>query len=165
MAIEIERKFLVISDEWKQHVATVEELAQGYLAASPTALVRVRASRTRGWITIKGQQLGETTDVLKRVEYEYVIPVDDARDIIADLAQSAVTKTRYTLDYAPHQWTVDVFHGDNDGLVLLEIEGDTVGELDAQSLPEWVGADVSDDSRMSNAYLSHSPYTTWCDDN
>lgn len=162
MGIEIERKFLVISDEWKSHIARTEQLAQGYLAASTSCLVRVRASENRGWLTIKGSQIGNT-DTLTRLEYEYEIPHAHALEILTALALSSVAKTRHTLDLPDYQWTVDVFHGANDGLVLLEIEGPNLDTLEDSDLPEWVGEDVSADPRMSNASLSHRPYSQWVD--
>ncbi|MDO5728927.1 MAG: CYTH domain-containing protein [Actinomycetaceae bacterium] len=160
MAIEIERKFLIVSDGWKKHIARTEELAQGYLAASPRCLVRVRASQDRGWLTVKGGQIGDT-DTLTRLEFEYEIPCEHARDMLGAFALSSVAKTRYTLDLPQYQWTVDVFHGANDGLVILEIEGPDVEMLGDKDLPEWVGEDVSADPRMSNAALSHNPYSQW----
>lgn len=162
MEIEIERKFLILSDGWKSHIAGTEELAQGYLAASQSCLVRVRASEDHGWLTIKGGQIGDT-DTLTRLEYEYEIPHAHATEMLSAFALSSIAKTRYTLDLPDYQWTVDVFHGANKGLVLLEIEGPDVDTLSSDDLPSWVGEDVSADPRMSNAYLSHSPYSQWAD--
>jgi adenylate cyclase len=154
MAIEVERKFLVAGDEWRREVAAAANLAQGYVSNAENATVRVRISADEAWLTIKGR-----ADGARRSEFEYEIPVQDARDIMASLAVAGVEKVRSTLRRKPHVWTVDEFDGSNSGLVLLEIESSADFEL--PDVPEWVGRDVTDDPRFANARLSERPISQW----
>lgn len=162
MAVEVERKFLVRGEKWRELVVSSQDLQQGYLAASTTCLVRVRAAAEAGWLTIKGATpVPGEGEALVRSEYEWSIPADQARALLGELALTAVAKTRYFLSCGPGEWTVDEFMGDNTGLVLLEIEGAQVAQLSPAQLPDWVGEEVSADGRYSNAYLSQHPYRTW----
>lgn len=161
MAVEVERKFLIGSDQWRQSVLSQCQLRQGYLASSNRCLVRVRWSEAAGWVTIKG--LTSLTDhgALRRPEYEWQIDPESARELIDTCAYATVEKTRYHLDRQPGEWTVDVFCGENAGLVLLEIEGDAAAQLRDHDLPDWVGQEVSADPRYANVYLAKHPYTGW----
>lgn len=163
MGVEVERKFLIVGEQWRERVLSSQVLAQGYLASSPTCLVRVRAGEDTGWVTVKGASARvATAGALVRSEFEWEIPLEQAREMLSHLALSAVEKTRFVLDCSPGQWTVDEFGGANGGLTLLEIEGEDVAALERAQLPAWVGEEVSADDRYSNAYLSRHPYATWC---
>lgn len=155
MGVEIERKFLVVDDSWRESVRAAVPIMQGYLAHTESATVRVRVKGDAGFVTIKGATTGVT-----RSEYEYGIPVSDAREMLATLAQGPVIdKVRHLVDVGGYTWEVDVFAGDNEGLVMAEVE------LEADDAhferPAWAGADVSDDPRYFNVYLAQRPYRTW----
>lgn len=155
MGIEIERKFLVRSKQWKLAVARSLNLRQGYLARGPQASVRVRVGGDQAWITIKGRSEG-----ISRTEYEYEIPHYDAKELLDHhCAGMIVEKCRYWVPVAGHTWEVDVFTGKNSGLILAEVELDHVDEIFV--LPEWAGDEVSGDPRYFNAYLAEHPYREW----
>jgi adenylate cyclase len=155
MALEIERKFLVINDGWRDQVRDSVLIRQGYLAGSEQASVRVRLSGNQANLNIKSATLG-----VRRTEYEYEIPVSDANDMLDQLCDKPlIEKTRYHVPYADHLWEVDVFCGDNDGLVVAEIE--LVDENEAFALPPWVGDEVSHDPRYYNVCLVKHPYKRW----
>ncbi len=154
MGVEIERKFLVVSEAWRTGAAGVA-VRQGYLLAAPGTTVRVRLAGAEGYLTIKGQHHG-----LRRAEFEYAIPAADAQAMLETLcAQPVIEKTRYRVDFAGLVWEVDVFAGANAGLVVAEVELES--EAQAVTLPPWVGLEVSSDYRYTNAYLAQHPYTTW----
>lgn len=153
MAIEIERKFLVTSTA-HLHPAQGFALRQGYVCITPGAVARVRVRGAQAFLTIKGKTQG-----ISRSEFEYPIPVADAQQMLDELCPSVVSKTRFLVEHAGHTWEVDVFDGENEGLVVAEIELDAPDENFER--PEWVGQEVSDDVRYFNAYLSQHPYTSW----
>lgn len=152
MGQEIERKFLVRSDAWRAEADNGKRYRQGYLGRNPT--VRVRLEGDDGKLTIKGARRGAA-----RPEYEYDIPAKDAEAMFALCTGSIVDKTRYRVLVSDHVWEVDVFHGDNDGLVVAEIELSEVGE--SFETPDWAGDDVTDEGRYYNVVLSQQPYRTW----
>jgi CYTH domain-containing protein len=154
VATEIERKYLVVGDEWRQP-GTGNEFCQGYLSTVKERTVRVRVVGTRGFLTIKGITIGAT-----RTEYEYEIPVDEARAMLADLCeQPIIEKIRYEVDWEGLTWEVDEFLGVNSGLVVAEVE---LEDADREiALPEWIGEDVTDDPRYFNSNLVARPYSTW----
>ena len=155
MAVEIERKFLVVGDQWKQDVEQSTHIVQGYLANAERATVRVRIKGDEAFLTIKGQTQG-----ISRSEYEYQIPVEDARAMLTELAQGPVIdKVRHLVPTAGHVWELDVFAGDNEGLVMAEVELSSADET--VDLPTWAGAEVSDDDRYYNVNLAARPYRTW----
>lgn len=155
MGIEIERKFLVRTEDWKAQAARSTPVRQGYLARGPQAGVRVRVAADQAWITIKGPVRG-----IARAEYEYPIPVDDARQLLDNhCAGRVVEKRRYWVPVAGHTWEVDVFEGANAGLVVAEIELRHAEETFV--MPDWIGAEVSADPRYFNAYLAEHPYREW----
>ena len=156
MATEIERKFLVTGDNWRNQAHGVL-IKQGYLCADVQRAVRVRRTGTHAWLTIKGGGEG-----ISRLEYEYPVPLQDADDLLALCLPGVISKTRYTLDVAGHRWEIDEFHEANAGLVLAEIELDRIDEPFER--PEWVGAEVSDDARYYNASLISNPYSAWRSD-
>ena len=153
MAIEIERKFLVKGTPWLTWPSGCE-YKQGYLSKGLHSITRVRLAGTQGYLTIKGK-----ADGISRQEFEYMIPASDALELLK-MAQSAIVhKTRYIREYQGHQWEVDVFHGDNEGLVVAEIELQSVNESFA--VPPWLGEEVSDDRRYANSSLSSNPWCNW----
>lgn len=153
MALEIERKFLVINDEWRGD-APGERIAQGYLSQDPDRTVRVRISGNQAWLTIKGRNHGIT-----RAEFEYAIPPDEARELLGLCLPSVIDKTRYRRQWAGQEWEIDVFHGENTGLVVAELE--LADAAVRPELPPWVGEEVSADSRYFNSCLASFPYRQW----
>ncbi|MFP4062496.1 MAG: CYTH domain-containing protein [Halochromatium sp.] len=155
MATEIERKFLVRDDSWRQQAAPGVRLMQGYLAATPAVTVRARLAGERGVLTIKGATRG-----IRRREFEYPIPAVDAKAMLDELAATGIIeKTRYPVRLGPHTWELDVFAGDNVGLVVAELE--LSREDEPFERPSWLGAEVSDDPRYYNANLARHPFTQW----
>ncbi len=154
MALEIERKYLVKPGWIPQGNGTV--YLQGYLRSDthgPT--VRVRVAGDRGFLTVKGPLEG-----LARLEFEYAIPVEDARKMLAAFADGRlVEKIRYAVEHAGHVWEVDVFQGRNAGLIVAEIELASPDEEIA--LPDWVSEEVSSDPRYANASLALYPWPEW----
>lgn len=155
MATEIERKFLVISDAWRAAAAPGIRFRQGYLSGTGKASVRVRVEGREANLNIKGATLG-----VRRREFEYAIPLDDANEMLDELCTGGIVeKTRFLVPVGGHTWEVDVFEGANAGLVLAEIELEHEDETFEK--PAWAGAEVSDDPRYYNVYLAEHPYTTW----
>lgn len=153
MPIEIERKFLVISDAWKDQ-AEGTQISQGYLSFDPERTVRVRLAGDNAFLTIKGISRG-----ISRHEFEYRIPKADAEKLLLLCLPTIIDKTRYVIDFKNRQWEVDEFHGHNKGLVLAEVE--LVNEKEAVECPPWVGREVSDDQRYFNASLARLPFCQW----
>jgi len=152
MAIEIERKFLVVGDDWRQ--APAVPYAQGYLNRDKQRTVRVRVVEASAWLTIKGANSGAT-----RAEFEYAIPVADALQMLALCDGPLVRKLRRVIVHAGATWEVDEFQGDNAGLVVAEIE--LASEDEAFEPPPWLGAEVTHDARYFNSSLAAAPYSTW----
>jgi adenylate cyclase len=158
MGLEIERKFLVRNDDWRQQADSGTSYRQGYLVGSQQASVRVRIEGEVARLNIKSATLG-----IRRQEYEYPLPLDEAEEMLETLCeQPQIEKTRYKLPYQGHLWEIDVFAGANQGLIVAEVE--LGSEDEALSLPEWVGEEVSDDPRYYNVCLVKHPYSEWCDD-
>ena len=154
MADEIERKFLVHGDAWKAD-ATTSAYRQGFLSTEPERTVRVRLADDRGWLTVKGITVGA-----RRAEYEYEIPYEDASRMLDTLCKRPlIEKVRHTLVVGEHTWEVDVFDGDNAGLVFAEIE--LTAEDEEFERPEWIGDEVTDDPRYFNSSLVEHPYKDW----
>jgi adenylate cyclase len=155
MATEIERKFLLRDDSWRAVADAGVVMRQGYLAGSERASVRVRVAGDQANINIKSATLGVT-----RTEYEYPIPLDEANALLDTLADGPlIEKTRYHVAHGSHTWEIDVFAGDNQGLVVAEIE---LGDPDeAFERPAWLGDEVSDDPRYYNVCLVKHPYKDW----
>jgi adenylate cyclase len=152
MGLEIERKFLVVSDAWRAQATGSVALEQGYLARSSDVSVRVRVHDGQSaFLTVKsgGQALA-------RAEYEYEIPVPDARELLALCQPNVVVKRRHLVPAGDLTWEVDVFEGRHAGLVLAEIELDTADQT--FELPDWVGEDVTGDERYYNAVLAYQPW-------
>ena len=155
MASEIERKFLVNRKSWPVPDSPGVILRQGYLCVDPERTVRVRIAGSKGFLTLKGLTRG-----IERAEFEYEIPVSDAEKILDDLCvKPLLEKTRYVIPYGGLKWEVDVFRGENEGLVVAEVElTDRNAYVEA---PPWVGSEVSDDPRYFNSNLSRHPYRSW----
>lgn len=158
MAIEIERKFLLKNDQWKVDekgnniVGTV--FRQGYLKTDDTT-VRVRLEGEKAKLTIKGKTVG-----MSRLEYEYEIPLDDANEMLDKLCQKPlIEKTRYFRKEAELTWEIDIFEGENDGLMVAEIE--LSSEDQTVSLSSWVGEEVTGDVRYYNSNLVNNPFSRW----
>lgn len=154
MGEEIERKFLVATEGWRE-TAKGTRYRQGFLSTEPERTVRVRVAGPRGSITVKGKNVGA-----RRAEFEYEIPVADAERMLDTLCKHPlIEKVRYTVAVAPHTWEIDVFEGENAGLVVAEIE--LGNENEAFDKPEWLGDEVTDDPRYFNSNLVENPYRTW----
>lgn len=154
MADEIERKFLVVGEAWRDAVVSTTEIAQGYLNDGGRASVRVRLDGERANLNIKAAVTG-----MRRAEYEYPIPVDEARALLDTLCGGIVAKQRHRVRVGEHVWEVDVFSGDNAPLVVAEIE--LADEAEQFVRPDWLSAEVTDDARYYNHALSLQPYATW----
>jgi len=155
MAHEIEHKFLVRDDSWRKEVYRSVPLRQGYLVSDPVRSVRIRIAAGQAHLNIKSGALG-----VSRSEYEYEIPLPDAREILEQLcSKPLLEKTRHLVRYGDHIWEIDVFEGDNAGLVVAEVELATLGESFAR--PPWLGEEVSYDSRYYNSELAKHPYKEW----
>lgn len=155
MGIEIERKFLVTDDSWREAAADGIPIKQGYLVGGKEASVRVRLQGNKANLNIKSATLG-----VRRQEFEYPIPIEEAEIILTTLCQpSIIEKTRYLVSYANKQWEIDVFEGDNTGLIVAELE--LHDEAEQFERPSWLGQEVSDDPRYYNTCLSQHPYKDW----
>lgn len=160
MGIEIERKFLLLHEGWKDFATGSEEYRQGYLSRQEQASVRVRLAKDQAFLNIKAlMELDNATSGMVRHEYEYPIPLEDAKELLG-LCESTIEKTRYWVPYEGYIWEIDCFYGDNEGLVVAEIELSTPDEV--FSLPPWVGKEVTDDRRYYNVELIKNPYKQWC---
>jgi CYTH domain-containing protein len=156
MGIEIERKFLVKDRSIVASMAGTS-MRQGYLSVDPERTVRVRIAGVRAFVTIKG---APSDSGASRSEYEYAIPVPEADELLDRLAlRPLIEKTRYRVTVGGLVWEVDVFGGDNDGLVVAEVE--LPSEAAALTLPDWIGDEVTGDPRYYNASLVRHPYRDW----
>lgn len=153
MATEIERKFLVTSDAWKDEGKAVP-YRQGYLNINPRSVVRVRTMGERAALTVKGAVIGTT-----RPEFEYEIPLEDAVQLLELCESPLIEKTRTKIEYEGLMWEVDEFHGANAGLVVAECELESEDQEICK--PDWVGDEVTDEIRYYNASLVRRPFNTW----
>ncbi len=151
MGTEIERKFLVKSDTFSKQNGS--EYKQGYLNTDAARTVRVRVAGAKAFITVKGKNTGAS-----RAEFEYEVPVADANDMLK-LCEALIEKTRYIIVHEGMTWEVDVFHGDNKGLIMAEIELENEEQVFAK--PEWLGKEVTGDARYYNSNLASKPYSKW----
>lgn len=154
MGIEIERKFLVCGEGWRQPPERQTRFTQGYLSRDPARTVRVRVAGDRAFLTIKGATAGAT-----RAEFEYAIPVPDATQLLALSDGPVVDKIRHLCDVEGMTWEVDEFLGANAGLVVAEIE--LTSEDQPFSRPVWLAEEVTGDARYVNANLAVHPYSSW----
>jgi adenylate cyclase len=154
MGTEIERKFLVTDQSWRNGVKAMHT-SQGYLATGEECTVRVRVQEDRAYLTIKGK-----TEGVSRLEYEYPIPISDANELLERLChQPVIEKMRYEVMHAGRKWEVDEFLKENQGLIVAEIELDSDDQR--IDLPPWAGREVSDDPRYRNSNLARHPYSQW----
>lgn len=155
MATEIERKFLVKGD-FSANVIRSEQFRQGYICSRPGRTVRIRIAGKKGFLTIKGPS---DTKGLSRYEFEKEIPLPDAEELFRLCEPGAIKKVRHWVTEGAHTWEVDVFQGENKGLILAEIE--LLAEDESFILPEWVGAEVTGDRRYYNSMLAKHPFSSW----
>ena len=154
MGKEIERKFMVKEGDWCKQKAT--KYRQGYLSTVKERTVRVRTIEDKGYLTIKGIAIGAS-----RMEFEYEIPRQDADTLLDICEKPLIEKNRYKIEHGAFVWEVDEFFGDNAGLLIAEVELES--EDQAIELPDWIGEDVTHDTRYYNASLIANPYSQWAD--
>jgi len=154
--IEIERKFLVTSTDFIAESFAQHHIAQGYLNSNPERTVRIRIKENKGFITIKG--IGNASGA-SRLEWEKEIPLEEAKLLLPLCEKGVIEKTRYEVKSGNHIIEVDVFHGENEGLILAEIE--LKNENETIEKPDWLGTEVTGDKRYYNSYLSLHPYKNW----
>lgn len=153
---EIERKFFVTTTEFIEDSTIQNRIVQGYLNTDPNRTVRVRIKGEKGFLTIKGK--GNTSGTT-RFEWEKEIPVAEA-DLLLELCEKGIVdKIRYEVHVGKHTFEVDVFSGENDGLIIAEVELSSENEFFEK--PHWLGMEVTGDKRYYNSYLSKNPFTTW----
>ena len=150
MGIEIEHKFLVKNDSYRSMAVSESEIMQGFLSRVPERTVRVRARGDKGFITIKGKGSGAA-----HPEFEYEVPLDDAKQMLSMCEPPVINKTRYIVMHDGNRWEVDEFHGELQGLVIAELE--VVSEEYRFSLPPFVGLEVTGDRRYYNSQLGVAP--------
>ena len=154
MAVEIERKYLIDLEK----LGTLENgirIKQGYLSINKESVVRVRIKNDKGYLTVKGSNNG-----ISRLEFEYEIPFNEANEMLDNLCQKPVIdKSRYIVNYDTNIWEIDIFYGDNEGLVVAEVE--LKDENEKINLPSWIKKEVSQDVRYFNSNLMKHPYKDW----
>ena len=153
---EIERKFLVENDSFKALATAKKEIAQGYLNTNPERTVRVRVSNEKAFLTIKGK--GNESG-MTRFEWEKEIPFEEGKALLVLCEKGVIEKTRFEIPVGNHLFEVDVFYGENEGLIVAEIE--LSDESEAFEKPDWIGMEVTNDERYYNAYLSKNPFKSW----
>ncbi|MGJ0486302.1 MAG: CYTH domain-containing protein [Methylomicrobium sp.] len=157
MALEVEHKFLLANEDWRQEIECSEIFRQGYLSSQPTSSIRVRICEHRAWLNIKSATIGT-----HRLEYEYEIPLADGQEILTHLCRKPlIEKTRHYVRHGNNLWEIDEFEGANQGLIVAEIELDEIGQ--SFEKPTWLGAEVTDDLRYYNNNLALHPYSEWRD--
>ena len=154
--IEIERKFLVVSEAFKSDALRQNQIAQGYLSTHTERTVRVRIKGEKGYLTIKGES-NETG--LSRFEWEKEILVAEAKQLLELCEKGVIEKIRYEIQVDEHLFEVDEFLGENKGLVIAEVELQSESEIFEK--PSWLGIEVTQDHRYYNSYLSQNPFTSW----
>lgn len=155
MAYEIERKFLVRNDDWRRSVVRQSSIRQAYLRSDDDASIRIRLREgSNATLTIKSKAVN-----LRRLELEYEIPMLEAEKLVGLRHGSVVEKIRHIVPHAGLTWEVDVFSGENQGLIIAEVE---LGSADQHvDMPAWVGREITADHRYYNGSLAHNPFTTW----
>jgi len=154
MGLEIERKFLIKNDDWKEKSDSGQIIKQGYLNLDVERTVRVRIINGKGVLTIKGKTVKTT-----RLEFEYEIPLEEAKEILKLSEKSIIEKTRYEIPDNGKIWEIDIFEGENKGLEIAEIE--LSNEDEEIVIPKWIGKEVSEDSRYYNSSLIKNPFKNW----
>lgn len=155
MGIEIEKKYLVDKALWEKSPKEKGEVyTQGYIPTQNASTVRIRQTETSGFITIKGPRVG-----ISRPEYEYPIPIEEAKELLDRFCTNILSKIRHKLMIEGKLWEVDVFLDDNEGLIIAEIE--LSSEDESFVLPHWVTEDVTFDNHYANSYLAQYPFKSW----
>ncbi len=155
MPVEIERKFLVVDDTWRWEVSRHRAMQQGYLGApGGKASIRVRLEGKRALLNVKAAVMGAV-----RAEYEYEIPIDEGREMFENLCIGRLEKTRHYIDRDGLTWEIDEFHGDNDGLVVAEVE--LINPQQEIARPSWLGREVTEEPKYYNHSLSLKPFRAW----
>lgn len=155
MPVEIERKFLVVDDTWRWEVSRHRAMQQGYLGApGGKASIRVRLEGKRALLNVKAAVMGAV-----RAEYEYEIPLEEGREMFDNLCIGRLEKTRHYIDRDGLTWEVDEFHGDNDGLIVAEVE--LIDPQQEIPRPSWLGREVTEDPKYYNHSLSLKPFRAW----
>ena len=154
--IEIERKFLVKSNAFLKLFKTQNRIVQGYLSSVPERTVRVRIKGKKGYLTIKGKS---NESGISRMEWEKEIDVTEAEQLLQICESGVIDKIRYEIELGNHVYEVDVFEGENKGLIVAEIE--LQSETESFEKPDWLAEEVTGDERYYNAYLSKKSFTTW----
>ena len=155
MGIEIERKFLMNPEKWEHLEKPLGEFyRQGYLLTDPTKTIRVRQTSEQGFLTIKGISVGAT-----RKEYEYEIPLEEAKELLDQFSVAELSKIRYKIRVGNHVWEIDEFSGKNAGLIVAEIE--LTSEDEDFEIPDWIGREVTGAEKYYNSNLVTEPYENW----
>ena len=154
--IEIERKFLVVSEDYKKEAFSKKNIKQGYLSSIPERTVRVRTKGEKAYLTIKGLS---SDSGLSRFEWEKEIPISEAEQLLLLCEKGIINKTRFEVKIGNHIYEVDEFYDENEGLVIAEIELSTEDESFVK--PDWLGNEVTTDKRYYNSYVSANPFTSW----
>ncbi|MCI5212597.1 MAG: CYTH domain-containing protein [Candidatus Electrothrix sp. ATG2] len=154
MAKEIERKFIIDISQLGDLKSGVE-IKQGYISTTDNTAVRIRLLGDKAFLTLKGENTGAT-----RSEFEYEIPVKDANEMLAEFCSGPIIdKTRYFVEHCDHTWEVDIFRGDNDGLIVAEVEMQS--ENESVDLPTWVVKEVTGEAKYYNSNLLNNPFKNW----
>ena len=154
--IEIERKFLVTNDSFKATAFAQNQIVQGYLSSAPERTVRVRIKGDKGFLTIKGIS---NDSGMSRFEWEKEIPLSEAKELLMLCEKGVIDKTRFEIKCCSHIYEVDEFYGENEGLIVAEIE--LSSEMETFERPNWLGEEVTHINRYYNAYLSTHPFKNW----
>ena len=156
MSQEIERKFLVTDDSYRRLAYRKSRIEQGYICSARGKTVRIRIRDDKGYITIKGPSNASGTS---RYEWEKEIPLSDAEELMALCEPGRIVKVRYLVDFAGHTFEVDEFHGENEGLVVAEVE--LRSETEEVVFPAFIGEEVTGQTKYYNSFLMKQPYTSW----
>ncbi|WP_421944931.1 CYTH domain-containing protein [Pedobacter sp.] len=155
MGQEIERKFLIKVAEWEGlDKPSGKQLRQGYILTDPNKTIRVRIADKTAWLTIKGISVGAS-----RLEFEYEIPLQEGNELLDNFSEAELEKVRYEIAHKGKLWEVDVFAGDNKGLIVAEIE--LLSEDEQFELPDWVAEEVTHDKKYYNSNLTKHPFKNW----
>lgn len=155
MGVEVERKYLVNNQKWEKVLKGEKHfIRQGYILNDPSKTVRIRLKDNQGYLTIKGSATGAS-----RPEFEYPLPAEDAKELLDNFCDSEIRKIRNKIYYKEKLWEVDEFLGDNEGLVIAEIELSNEEEL--FHIPDWIDAEVTGENKYYNSNLSVHPFTKW----
>jgi adenylate cyclase len=154
MAQEIERKYLLKNNSWKSEISSKNKIMQGYLNSNPERTVRIRITNNVGFLTIKSKNKGSS-----RKEFEYKIPLKEAEELILLCEQPIIKKMRHLVVKENHTWEIDVFEGENKGLIVAEIE--LSEENEKFEIPVWIGKEVTEDTRYYNSQLIENPFFNW----